>query len=88
MGESCERALTLDFAPAADGSYQPAEVRFADATGSWSELEADAKLLPAPSADLLAGAFVATLQPQGDRSAPPVRIRGYFQASPSTPAPE
>lgn len=87
MGDSCERALSVEFAPAVDGSYQPAEIHFADETGSWSEVGASAKLVPAPSADLLAGAFLATLQSDVDRRAPPIRVRGYFQASPSAPPP-
>jgi hypothetical protein len=45
-------------------------------------VSAEAKLLPPPSPGLLAGAFVAALQPVGEPMAQPLRIRGYFQAAP------
>jgi len=87
-GDSCARSLSVEFAPDLSGFYQPASVKLIDATLGPEPLRlravsAAAKLLPAPSFDLLAGAFVATLQPPGG-TGPVVRVRGYFQAAPAT----
>jgi hypothetical protein len=86
--DSCARSLTVEFAPDFSGFYQPAAVKLIDATAGGPEplrlraVAGAAKLLPAPSFDLLAGAFVATLQPVGEPG-PAVRVRGYFQAAPT-----
>ena len=87
-GDSCVRALAVEFAPDVSGFYQPATVSFTDASVPGVEplrlraVAAGAKLLPSPSFALLAGAFVATLQPPGGGPGPTVRVRGYFQAQP------
>jgi hypothetical protein len=87
-GDACQRSLALEFAPDLHGAYQPALVQFSDGSiGGAAPVQlvsaaAGAKLLPAPSLDLLAGAFVAVLR-SADASGPELRVRGYFQASPS-----
>ena len=87
-GDPCTRTLSVDLAPDPGGGYAPAQVELTTANpygGAPEVLEsvsAEAKLLPSPSPELLAGAFVAELQPVGEPSAAPLRIRGYFQASP------
>lgn len=85
-GESCARTLSIEFQPDVSGFYHPATVAFTDATLAGVEplrlraVTGGAKLLPAPSFALLAGAFVATLEPDGETAGRPVRVRGYFQA--------
>jgi len=87
-GDPCTRSLTLEFEPDLHGGYEPAVVEFSDASPGVAHPQllssaAGAKLLPAPSADLLAGAFIAVLRPSDGSQAPDVRVRGYFQALPS-----
>lgn len=87
-GESCERSLALEFEPDLQGGYRPAVVELSD-LGEGLELvseRASAKLLPSPSPELLAGAFVATLRRARGSPGPALSVRGYFQA-PSSDSP-
>ncbi len=92
-GDPCTRSLVLEFAPDLGGAYQPALVEFSDASAAaggplqLSSAGAGAKLLPAPSLDFLAGAFVATLRPADGTEGPELAVRGYFQALPGAQGP-
>ena len=92
-GPECARALELEFEPDPTGNYQPAAVSLRELEGTdgapaiWVAAEASARLVPSPSPELVAGTFIAELQPAGDSSrgtGPRLRMRGYFQAP--TPA--
>jgi hypothetical protein len=99
-GSACARALELEFEPDPTGAWQPAAVslrELAPLDGSpqlWVAAQASARLVPSPAPELVAGTFVAELQPAGDpsrgtsargpMSGPRLRMRGYFQA----PTPE
>jgi len=87
-GDPCARELALELVPDGSGGWTPADVvvTYAAASGGAPEVlesvSAQAKLLPAPSPELLAGAFVAWLRPVAEPGAPPLFVRGYFQALP------
>lgn len=89
-GPECARALELAFEPDPAGGYRPAAVSLRElappegAPAVWVAAQASARLVPSPASELVAGSFVAELQPAGSSSGPRLRMRGYFQA----PAPE
>ena len=86
-GPECARALELEFEPDPTGGYRPAAVslrELAAADGAppvlWVAAQASARLVPSPAPELVAGTFVAELQPAGDPHGTRLRMRGYFQA--------
>ncbi|HTO07027.1 MAG TPA: hypothetical protein VMR86_08195 [Myxococcota bacterium] len=87
-GDPCARSLSLELVPDGRGSWAPARavLTTADPWGGAPEVlesvTGEAKLLPSPASNLLAGAFVAALRPVAEPGATPLRIRGYFQAAP------
>ena len=89
-GPDCARALELAFEPDPAGGYRPAAVSLSEqappegAPAVWVAAQASARLVPSPASELVAGSFVAELQPAGSSAGPRLRMRGYFQA----PAPE
>jgi hypothetical protein len=88
-GPDCARALEVAFEPDSAGGYQPAAVSLREARTdrapvTWVAARASARLVPSPASELVAGTFVAELQPAGSSRGPLLRMRGYFQAP--TPA--
>ncbi len=89
-GPDCTRALDIAFEPDPAGGYRPAAVSLREqalpegAPAVWVAAQASARLLPSPASELVAGSFVAELQPAGSSGGPRLRMRGYFQA----PVPE
>jgi len=85
-GAACARALELEFEPDPRGEFQPAALSLRELSPSdgaptlWVAAEASARLVPSPAPELVAGMFLAELQPVDQPHGPRLRMRGYFQA--------